>query len=116
MKRSSKLSSYSLDSNSFIGISQPKNKSQHETILSNLNRSMVVTRLEIILMDDAIEHMHVQLHEVMSKSHTIHRCLFSDFSPLCSPVKEKGKQERVKGLTHGAMVKYQSEQQICVST
>ena len=103
MKRSSKLSSYSLDSTSFIGISQSKNKSQHETILSNLNRSTIVTWLVIILTEDAIKHMHVQLainlHEVTNKSHTIHQHLFSDFSPICSSVNEKGKQGRMKGLT-----------------
>ena len=35
----------------------------------------------------------------ISISHTIHRHLFSDFSPFRSPVKEKGKQGRMKGLT-----------------
>ena len=52
--------SYSLGSTSCIGISQPKNthigKSQHETILADLNRYMTATRLVIILTDDAIKH------------------------------------------------------------
>ena len=39
------------------------------------------------------------LHDVISESRTIHQHLFSDFSPFHSPVKEKGKQGRMKGLT-----------------
>ena len=37
--------------------------------------------------------------DVISISCTIHRHLFSDFSPFYSPVKEKGKQGRMKVLT-----------------
>ena len=37
--------------------------------------------------------------DIISISHTIHQHLFSDFSPSHSPVKEKGKQGRIKGLT-----------------
>ena len=64
MSRSSNLSLYSLNSNfstSCIGKAQPKNahirKSQHETILADLNRYTTAMRLVIILMDDAIKHM-----------------------------------------------------------
>ena len=41
----------------------------------------------------------VHQRDVISKSRTIHQHLFSDFSPFCSKVKEKGKQGRMKGLT-----------------
>ena len=37
--------------------------------------------------------------DAISISHTIHQHLFSDFSPFNSPVKEKGKQGRMKGFT-----------------
>ena len=47
-------------------------------------------------------------YDVISKSHTIHRHLFSDFPPFCLPVKEKGMQGRMKGLTRAHW------QQICV--
>ena len=45
--------------------------------------------------------IHVFGHQcdVISISHTIYRHLISNFSPFCSPVKEKGKQWRIKGLT-----------------
>ena len=61
MKKSSNLSSHSLDSDfssSCIGKSQPKNtytyRYQHETILANLNQYMAMTHLVIILMDDEL--------------------------------------------------------------
>ena len=51
---------YSLDNTSCIGISQSKNmhirKSQHETILADLNRYTTAMCLEIILIDGAIKH------------------------------------------------------------
>ena len=44
-------------------------------------------------------HMFGHKRDVISKSRTIHQHLFSDFLPFRSPVKEKGKQGRMKGLT-----------------
>ena len=41
---------------------------------------------------------------VISISHTIHRHLFSDFSSFHSPIKEKEKQWRMKGLTIGQWI------------
>ena len=68
---------------------------------------MTATRLVIILTDDAIKHAYVwpliSVTYVISKSRTIHRYLFNDFSPFPSPVEEKGKQGRIIGLTNGAM-------------
>ena len=57
------------------------------------------TRLVIILMDDAIKYTCIWPHGIISISPTIHRHLFSDFSPFHLPVKEKEKQWRMKGLT-----------------
>ena len=93
---------YSLDSNSCIWhITHQEHtyKSQHETILADLNRYMSATHLVIILLDDAIKHTHAfgHYHHVISKSRTIHWHLLSDFSPFCSTVKGKGKQGRMKG-------------------
>ena len=42
--------------------------------------------------------------DVISKSRTIHRHLFSDFSPFRSPIKEKGKQGRMKGHTRAQWI------------
>ena len=80
--------------------------SQHETILADLNRYTTATRLVIILMDDAIKHTCTFGHyrDVISKSRTIHRHLFSSLSPFRSPIKEKGKQGRMKGLTRAQWV------------
>ena len=62
-KQSTNLSSYTLDNNftsSCISKSQPRNmhihKSQHETILADLNWYTAKTSLVIILMDDAIKY------------------------------------------------------------
>ena len=82
---------------SYIGKLQPKNmhicKSQHGIRLESVPRKILC--LLIILTDDAIK----QLCDVISVSHTTHRHLFSNFSPFHSPIKEKGKQGRKKGLT-----------------
>ena len=43
--------------------------------------------------------MHLAISVTISISHTIYWHLFRDFSPLHSPVKEKGKQGKMKGLT-----------------
>ena len=48
-------------------------------------------------------------------SHAIHHHLFSNLSPFCSPVKEKGKQWRMKELTMVHWINLKLEQ-ICGST
>ena len=53
-------------------------------------------RLLIILIDDAIKYMYIW---PLTWCCTVHQHLFSDFSPFHSPVKEKGKQWRMKGFT-----------------
>ena len=58
---------------------------------------MTALCLVIILTDDAMKHK-CMWPLTLSKSHTIHRHLFSEFSPFCSLVKGKGKQGRMKGL------------------
>ena len=61
---------------------------------------MTAMRLVIILTDDAIKHSAFgHERDIISKSRAIHQHLFSDFSPIHSPLKEKGKQGRMKGLT-----------------
>ena len=58
----------------------------------------------LISMDDPIKHTcHWPLAWRISISFTIHWHLFNNFSPFHSPVKEKGKQWRMKEL---AMVLY----------
>ena len=42
--------------------------------------------------------------DVISKSRTIHRHLFIDFSPFRSPVKEKGNEGRMKELTRAQWI------------
>ena len=105
MKWSSNLSSYSLDTNfssSCIGkitAQEHSYNSQHETLLADLNRYTAAMHLVIILTDDAIKHTHIWPLTRRDKSRTIHSLLFSIFSPFHSPVKGKGKQWRMKGLT-----------------
>ena len=107
MKWSFNLSSlYSLDSDfssSCIGKSQPKN-------MYNISINMKPSWLTWIVQGNNVlgnnfngwcnqAHMHLPLawHNKYI-SHTIHWHLFSDFSPFRSPVKEEGKQWRMKGL------------------
>ena len=92
------------DSTSFIGISQPKNThislNMTETILADLNRYTTATHLVIILTDDAIKHTCVWPLAWCNKwkPYNSSTPLQSDFSTFRSPVKEKGKQGRMKGL------------------
>ena len=44
-------------------------------------------------------HAFGHYHDVISISCTIHRQLFSNFSPFCSPFKQKEKQWKMKGHT-----------------
>ena len=51
-------------------------------------------------MDDAIKLMYIWPFAWCNNiNHTIHRHLFRNFSPFHLPVKEKGKQGRMKGVT-----------------
>ena len=105
-ERSCNLSSCSVDSNystSCTGKSQPKNTHvilNMKHILTDLNQYTTAMHLVIILTDDAIKHTCIwPLGWCNNIRHKIHWHLFSDFSPFGSPVKEKGKQWRMKGLT-----------------
>ena len=64
-------------------------KSQHETILADLNQYKAAMCLLIILTDDAIKQTCIW-------PLTWHK--YNDFSPFHLPVKEKRKHWRMKGL------------------
>ena len=112
IKWSSNLLLYSLNSDfssSCIGKSQPKStlKSWHETILADLNWYTATTHLGIILTDNTIKYTCIwpllwcNTYKPYNSSTPLQWYLI-----FYSPVKEKGKQWRLKGLTMAQWINF----------